>query len=47
MLGNSVVAADNGPGSKQLHGVYASAGAIAAYREDGRFPDGGYPPRSR
>jgi hypothetical protein len=30
---------DDDPGSKQLHVVYASPGTIAAYREDGRFPD--------
>src|SRR5262249_16252375 len=34
------VAADQGQGSKQLHVVYASPGTIAAYRTDGRFPDG-------
>src|SRR5262249_48856330 len=33
-------AADQGQGSKQLHVVYASPGTIAAYRTDGRFPDG-------
>jgi hypothetical protein len=40
MLGTWAVAADDGPGSKQLHVVYASPGTIAAYRRDGRFPDG-------
>jgi hypothetical protein len=40
MLGSRAVARDNGPGSKQLHGVYASPGTIAAYRKDGHFPDG-------
>jgi hypothetical protein len=40
MLGSWAVAADNGPGSKQLHVVYASPGTIAAYRKDGHFPDG-------
>jgi hypothetical protein len=34
------VAADQGKGSKELHVVYASPGTIAAYRKDGRFPDG-------
>jgi Cytochrome P460 len=40
MLGSWAVAADNGPGSKEMHVVYASPGTIAAYRKDGRFPDG-------
>lgn len=40
MLGTWAVAADAGPGSKQLHVVYASPGAVAAYRKDGHFPDG-------
>lgn len=39
-LGSWAVAADQGQGSKQVHVVYASPGAIAAYRKDGRFPDG-------
>lgn len=39
-LGTWAVANDNGPGSKQLHLVYASPGTVAAYRKDGRFPDG-------
>lgn len=39
-LGSWAVAADSGPGSKQLHVVYASPGTIAAYRKDGHFPDG-------
>jgi hypothetical protein len=39
-LGNWAVAADQGQGSKEVHVVYASPGAIAAYRKDGRFPDG-------
>jgi hypothetical protein len=34
------VAADQGKGSKELHDVYASPGTIAAYRRDGKFPDG-------
>src|SRR5262245_33146089 len=40
LLGSWAVAADQGQGSKQLHVVYASPGTIAAYRMDGRFPDG-------
>ena len=40
VLGTWAVAADNGPGSKELHVVYASPGAVAAYRKDGHFPDG-------
>jgi len=39
-LGSWAVAADQGPGSKELHVVYASPGTIAAYRRDGRFPNG-------
>ena len=39
-LGNWAVAKDDGPGSKGMHVVYASPGAIAAYRKDGHFPDG-------
>lgn len=39
-LGNWAVAADEGEGSKESHVVYASPGAIAAYREEGHFPDG-------
>ena len=34
------MAKDDGPGSKQLHVVYASPGTIDAYRKEGRFPDG-------
>ncbi|WP_143018586.1 cytochrome P460 family protein, partial [Cupriavidus sp. YR651] len=40
MLGTWAVAADNSPGSKEMHVVYASPGTIAAYRKSGRFPDG-------
>jgi len=40
MLGNWAIAKDEGPGSKQLHIVYASPGTIAAFRKDGHFPDG-------
>jgi hypothetical protein len=39
-LGSWAVAADQGQGSKELHVVYASPGTIAAYRRDGRFPNG-------
>jgi hypothetical protein len=39
-LGSWAVAAEGGPGSKQLHLVYASPGAVDAYRKSGRFPDG-------
>jgi hypothetical protein len=39
-LGSWAVGADQGQGSKELHVVYASPGTIAAYRNDGRFPDG-------
>ena len=40
MLGSWAVAKDDGPGSKEMHVVYASPGTIDAYRKDGRFPDG-------
>src|SRR5215470_5279151 len=39
-LGGWAVAADQGPGSKELHVVYASPGTIATYQTDGHFPDG-------
>ena len=39
-LGSWAVAADDGPGAKEMHVVYASPGTIAAYRKDGHFPDG-------
>ena len=39
-LGSWAIAADSGRGSKEMHAVYASPGAIEAYRESGRFPDG-------
>jgi Cytochrome P460 len=39
-LGTWAVADDQGRGSVELHSVYASPGAITAYRENGRFPDG-------
>lgn len=40
-LGSWAIAADKGgQGSKSIHVVYASPGAIAAYRKEGHFPDG-------
>jgi hypothetical protein len=39
-LGSWAVATDQGQGSKEIHVVYASPGTIAAYRKDGRSPDG-------
>ena len=39
-LGSWAVGADNGQGSKELHQVFASPGAIEAYRKTGKFPDG-------
>jgi hypothetical protein len=39
-LGSWAIAADKGQGSEEIHVVYASPGTIAAYRKDGRFPDG-------
>jgi hypothetical protein len=39
-LGTWAVAADKGHGSKQIHNVYASPGAVAGYRKTGRFPAG-------
>lgn len=40
VLGTWAVAKDEGPGSKQLHMVYASPGTTAAFRKNGQFPDG-------
>jgi hypothetical protein len=40
VLGAWAVGADQGQGAKQLHVVYASPGAVAGYRKDGRFSDG-------
>src|SRR5262245_36972358 len=40
LLGSWAVAADQGKGPNELHVVYASPGTIAAYRSEGRFPDG-------
>ena len=39
-LGAWAVAAEETKGSAELHVVYASPGATAAYNEAGRFPDG-------
>jgi hypothetical protein len=39
-LGSWAIAADSGRSSKEMHDVYASPGAIDAYRASGRFPDG-------
>jgi Cytochrome P460 len=39
-LGAWAVASERGPGSKELHATYASPGAVAAFRKDGRFPEG-------
>jgi hypothetical protein len=39
-LGSWAIAADSGPGSKEIHAVYASPGTIDAYRRTGRFPEG-------
>jgi hypothetical protein len=39
-LGSWAIAADSGQGSQETHAVYASLGAIDAYRKTGHFPDG-------
>ncbi|MGH9618390.1 MAG: cytochrome P460 family protein [Bryobacteraceae bacterium] len=39
-LGTWAIAKDKGQGSKQIHDVYASPGAVAAFRRNGHFPDG-------
>ena len=39
-LGSWAIANDKGQGAKGLHVVYASPGALEAYRKDGHFPDG-------
>ena len=39
-LGSWAIAADSGRSSKEMHEVYASPGAIDAYRAAGHFPDG-------
>jgi hypothetical protein len=40
LLGTWAIAKDQGPGSAELHVVYASPGTIDAYRKNGNFPDG-------
>lgn len=40
VLGTWAVAKEDGPGSKDMHVVYASPGTIDAFRRDGRYPDG-------
>jgi hypothetical protein len=39
-LGSWAIAADSGRRSKEMHEVYASPGAIDAYRKAGQFADG-------
>jgi len=39
-LGTWAVADEKGKGSKEMHMVYASPGAVSAYLKDGRFADG-------
>jgi Cytochrome P460 len=39
-LGTWSVASDQDKGAKELHLVYASPGAVDAFRKDGHFPDG-------
>jgi hypothetical protein len=39
-LGSWAVAKDSGPGSAELHEVYASPGTVAAFRQTGQFADG-------
>lgn len=39
-LGSWAIAADSGRSSKEMHDVYASPGAVEAYRQTGQFPDG-------
>src|SRR5262245_3458316 len=39
-LGSWAIAADSSKGSKEMHAVYASPGAIDAYWKTGHFPDG-------
>jgi hypothetical protein len=39
-LGTWSVANDEGTGAKEMHSVYASPGAVAAYIKTGHFPDG-------
>lgn len=40
LLGTWAIAKDQGPGSAELHVVYASPGTVGAYRKNGNFPDG-------
>jgi hypothetical protein len=39
-LGTWAIAAESGPGSQEIHNVYASPGAIKAHRDAGHFADG-------
>jgi Cytochrome P460 len=39
-LGSWAVASDSGKGSKEIHSVYASPGAVAQFKELGHFADG-------
>jgi len=39
-LGTWAIAADSGKGSKEMHIVYASPGAAAAYQKTKQFPEG-------
>src|ERR1700745_2306716 len=39
-LGLWAVANDKGNGSKEIHGVFAAPGTVAAYQKDGHFADG-------
>jgi cytochrome b len=39
-LGSWAIAADQDKGAKEIHVVYASPGALAAYQKAGHFPDG-------
>ena len=39
-LGSWAIAADSGRSSKEMHEVFASPGAVDAYRESGHFPEG-------
>lgn len=40
MLGSWAVAAEQGPGSKEIHSVYASPGVAQSYKNNGLFADG-------
>src|SRR5262245_51628787 len=39
-LGTWSIADDKGTGAKEMHSVFASPGAVAAYLKTGHFPDG-------